>query len=74
MVKYLYFCGLVVNNPFAEYNLNTILMDKKLFTRGGQPYEAPLVKTLEVMSEGVLCGSFDSADYGYDNENNLGDI
>ena len=41
-------------------------MDKKLFTRGGQPYEAPLVKTLDIMSEGVLCqsGDFEAPDWG----------
>ena len=26
-------------------------------TRGGQTYETPSVTTLEVLSEGVLCGS-----------------
>lgn len=29
-------------------------------TMGGQTYETPSVTTLEVLSEGVLCGSFDS--------------
>ena len=27
-------------------------------TRGGQTYETPSVTTLEVLSEGVLCGSY----------------
>lgn len=26
---------------------------------GSHPYETPLVKSLEILSEGVLCGSFD---------------
>lgn len=43
-------------------------------TRGGQTYETPSVTTLEVLSEGVLCGSYDSPSYGYDDENNLGEI
>ena len=35
-------------------------------TRGVQPYETPSVTTLEVLSEGVLCGSYDRADSGYE--------
>lgn len=48
----------------------------KTNTRGGQTYETPSVTTLEVLSEGVLCGSgdFDTPGYGYDNENDLGEI
>lgn len=30
----------------------------KIFARGGQPYEAPSVTPLDILSEGVLCGSF----------------
>ena len=48
----------------------------KTNTRGGQTYETPSVTPLEVLSEGVLCGSgdFDTPGYGYDNENDLGEI
>ena len=37
---------------------------------GVSPYETPAVKTLEVMSEGVLCGSgkFDIADWENDGD------
>lgn len=38
------------------------------------PYETPTVKTLDILSEGVLCGSFDNPGYGYDDENDLGEI
>lgn len=38
------------------------------------PYETPTVTTLEVLSEGVLCGSFDDPSYGYDDDNDLGEI
>lgn len=38
------------------------------------PYEKPTVKTLDILSEGVLCGSFDNPGYGYDDENDLGEI
>lgn len=41
---------------------------------GVSPYETPAVKTLEVMSEGVLCGSYDNPAFGYDDENDLGEI
>ncbi len=41
---------------------------------GVSPYETPAVKTLEVMSEGVLCGSYDNPGFGYDDENDLGEI
>ena len=36
-------------------------------------YETPTVTTLEVLSEGVLCGSFDNPAYGYE-DNELGEI
>ena len=37
-------------------------------------YETPTVTTLDILSEGVLCGSFDNPGYGYDDENDLGEI
>ena len=37
-------------------NMNT----DKIFARGGQPYEAPSVTPLDILSEGVLCGSFNA--------------
>lgn len=37
-------------------------------------YETPSVKMLDIMSEGVLCGSYDTADNGYVFENELGEI
>lgn len=45
----------------------------KTNTRGGQTYETPSVTTLEVLSEGVLCGSFGDPgapgrDLGQENE------
>lgn len=42
----------------------------KTNTRGGQTYETPTIKTLEVLSEGVLCGSgeFSIADWEDDGE------
>ena len=44
-------------------------------TWGGQTYETPTVKELDIQSEGVLYGSgYDSADNGYDPDNNLGEI
>ena len=33
----------------------------KISTWGGVSYESPSVKTLEVLSEGVLCGSFNAS-------------
>lgn len=38
----------------TKTNMNT----DKIFVRGGQPYEAPSVTPLDIISEGVLCGSF----------------
>ena len=35
-------------------NMNT----DKIFARGGQPYEAPSVTPLDILSEGLLCQSF----------------
>ena len=46
----------------------------KTLNMGGATYETPTITTLEVLSEGVLCGSFDSPSYGYDDENDLGEI
>lgn len=39
-----------------------------------ETYETPTITTLEVLSEGVLCGSYDSANNGYDPDNDLGEI
>lgn len=39
-----------------------------------ETYETPTITTLNIQSEGVLCGSFDSADNGYDSDNDLGEI
>ena len=36
-------------------------------------YETPTVTAFEVLSEGVLCGSFDNPAYGYE-DNELGEI
>lgn len=33
----------------------------KIFVRGGQPYEAPSVTPLDILSEGLLCQSFGDA-------------
>lgn len=43
---------------------------------GGGSYVIPSVKVLEIASEGLLCGSliYDTADYGYDNAHDLGEI
>lgn len=49
-------------------------LKEKMTFEGASIYETPSVKTLKVLSEGVLCGSYDRADTGYDPENNLGDI
>lgn len=50
-------------------NMNT----DKIFARGGQPYEAPSVTPLDILSEGLLCQSFgDAGRAGKDlNEENL---
>ena len=50
-------------------NMNT----DKIFVRGGQPYEAPSVTPLDILSEGLLCQSFGDANKaGKDlNEENL---
>lgn len=37
-------------------------------TRGGQTYETPSVTTLEVLSEGVLCGSGDFSIKDWEND------
>ena len=49
-------------------------MNYKNYSRGGHPYETPTVNVFAILSEGVLCGSYDRPDVGYDNENDLGDI
>ena len=35
-------------------------LDKKTSWGGQSHYDSPLVKTLEIASEGLLCGSFDA--------------
>lgn len=44
-------------------NMNT----DKIFVRGGQPYEAPSVTPLDILSEGLLCQSFGD---NFDENNN----
>ena len=46
-------------------------MNKKIMT--WSTYEAPKVQTLDILSEGVLCGSYDTANFGYE-DNELGEI
>ena len=40
----------------------------------GLSYVAPSVNVLDVQAEGGLCGSFDNPNYGYDDDNDLGEI
>lgn len=50
-------------------------MNTKLISIGGGNYVSPVVKPLEIESEGLLCGSgFDRADINYDPDNDLGEI
>ena len=49
-------------------------MNKKLVFAAAVCYVAPAAIELEACSEGVLCASYDRADVGYDNENDLGEI
>ena len=48
--------------------------NNEFITRGGQRYDAPAVAVVDIHNEGVLCGSYDAANYGYDYENDLGEI
>lgn len=54
---------------------NNMKTDKNL-NWGGQPYEAPSVTSLDILSEGLLCqsGMYDRADNGYDDDFDLGEI
>ncbi len=47
----------------TKTNMNT----DKIFVRGGQPYEAPSVTPLDILSEGLLCQSFGD---NFDENNN----
>lgn len=49
-------------------------LERKQFIGEVSAYETPSVTTLEVLSEGVLCGSYDRADAGYNYDNDLGEI
>ena len=42
--------------------------------QGGVVYIAPSMSVLDVETEGLLCSSYDRADAGYDNENDLSEI
>ena len=43
------------------------------FNQEVHSYETPSVNVLNVQAEGVLCGSYDRADFGYE-DNDLGEI
>lgn len=73
-----YLCSLCISalseipgkaSTITQFNMRT---DKNL-TWGGQPYEAPTVTSLDILSEGLLCQSFgDPGKAGKDlNEENL---
>lgn len=47
---------------------------KSMYGGGRETYEAPTVEMLDMSSEGVLCSSYDAPDYGYDDDNDLGEI
>ena len=55
-----------------KYNMNQKF--ETLTREGQQFYASPSVNVVDIHSEGLLCGSFDSANNGYDYENDLGEI
>ena len=58
-----------------ENNLKTTYMNINYKSmQEASPYETPTVTTLDILSEGVLCSSYDDPSYGYDHENDLGEI
>jgi hypothetical protein len=64
LVNKMYLC------EFAKFPTKNIknynfMNQNKTFEMAGATYETPTITTLEVLSEGVLCGSFDRADSGY---------
>ena len=62
---------LVVNTTIKN---NIIMVIKLTENQSREPlYVTPAIKSLDIMSEGLLCGSFDTANFGYE-ENNLGEI
>ena len=58
------------NQNFKYYIMTQINRQQQ----GGVVYFAPSISVLDVETEGLLCSSYDRADAGYDNENDLGDI
>ena len=55
----------VRNSSEIQINKNlkyqsVMTLDKKISWGGRSHYDSPLVKTLEIASEGLLCGSFDA--------------
>ena len=48
-----------INNNLKYQSVMTL--DKKISWGGRSHYDSPLVKTLEIASEGLLCGSFGDA-------------
>lgn len=77
-----YLCNLCISaSPEVTWKASTITQfnmrtDKNLIC--GQPYEAPTVTSLDILSEGLLCqsGMYDRADngYGYGDDFDLGEI
>ena len=58
------------NQNFKYYIMTQINRQKQ----GGVVYIAPSMSVLDVETEGLLCSSYDRADAGYDNENDLSEI
>ena len=58
------------NQNFKYYIMTQINRQQQ----GGVVYFAPSMSVLDVETEGLLCSSYDRADAGYDNENDLSEI
>ena len=70
----------VICANFEAFPCNKLIQNMKtndFFSDGGYAkcaYSSPRVVTFTLRSVGVLCSSYDDPSYGYDDENDLGEI
>ncbi len=69
-----YICCFVLKRLKNIKNQILLMNKNNSMNLEGLSYVAPSVNVLDVQAEGVLCGSYDYPGYGYDTENDLGEI
>lgn len=74
-----YLCTIsrTLSDSLCEIKINKDMRANDFLTRGewvNNTYISPQVDVFNLHCEGILCESYDRPDYGYDDDNDLGEI